>query len=224
MKFREFEAEAREALLAASKKTGYNLVQVELLRPPNPELGDLSSPVGLRLAREAKKAPGAIAKEIADAIATTGGRHLIGGVEAHASGYVNFKLRWDVFAYELLTSVLKPEGGVLQLDIPDARKEVAIEHTNVNPNKALHIGHARNLVLGDSLVRTMKRLGHDVLTLNYIDDSGAPGADVIVGLKFLKFSDQAPPGVKFDAYCGDVVYTRVNQAYEKDPSLKEKQR
>ena len=94
----------------------------------------------------------------------------------------------------------------------------------MNPNKALHIGHARNLVLGDSLVRTMKRLGHEVQTLNYIDDSGAQVADVIVGLKFLKFSDQAPAGVKFDAYCGDVVYTKVNQMYEKDPSLKEKQR
>jgi arginyl-tRNA synthetase len=224
LKFREFEAEAQEALLAAAKKTGYHLVQVELLRPPNPDLGDLSSPVGLRLAREARKAPGVIAKEIADAIDATKGGRLIGDVEAHASGYVNFKLRWDVFAYELLTSLLKPEGGVLQLDIPDAKKNIAIEHTNVNPNKALHIGHARNLVLGDSLVRTMKRLGHNVQTLNYIDDSGAQVADVIVGLKFLGFKDEAPVGMKFDAYCGDEVYTKVNQMYEKTPSLKEKQR
>ncbi len=224
MKFREFEAEAHEALLAAAKKMGYHLTQVELLRPPNPDLGDLSSPVGLRLAREAGKAPGVIAKEIAGAIGSEERGHLIGGVEAHASGYVNFRLRWEVFVHELLSSVLESEGGVVDLDVQEAEKKVAIEHTNVNPNKALHIGHARNLVLGDSLVRTMKRLGHTVQTLNYIDDSGAQVADVIVGLRFLDFKDEAPPGVKFDAYCGDVVYTKVNQIYEKTPSLKERQR
>jgi arginyl-tRNA synthetase len=223
LKFREFEAEAREALLAAAKQKGYKLVEVELLRPPNPELGDLSSPVGLRLARETHKAPGTIAKELAETIDSGGKWHLIGGVEAHPSGYVNFRTNWGAFAHELLTSILRSDGPV-ELDAPGPRKRVAIEHTNVNPNKALHIGHARNLVLGDSLVRTMKRLGHEVQTLNYIDDSGAQVADVIVGLKFLKISDQAPAGVKFDAYCGDVVYTKVNQVYERDPSLKDKQR
>jgi arginyl-tRNA synthetase len=224
LKFREFESEAREALLAAAKHRGYKLVEVELLRPPNPELGDISSPVGLRLARETKRAPWAIAKEFAETIDASTNWRLIGGVEAHESGYVNFRTNWGLFASELLSSILKPKGGVLSLDAPGDRKRFAIEHTNVNPNKALHIGHARNLVLGDSLVRTMKRLGHNVQTLNYIDDSGAQVADVIVGLKFLKLSDQAPAGVKFDAYCGDVVYTKVNQVYERDPSLKEKQR
>jgi arginyl-tRNA synthetase len=224
LKFREFEAEAREALLAAAKARGYHLTDVELLRPPNPELGDLSSPVGLRLAREAKKAPGVIARELADTIDSSATWRLIGGVQAHDSGYVNFRTNWGLFVYELLVSVLKPEGAVLDLGVTEERKRVAIEHTNVNPNKALHIGHARNLVLGDSLVRTMKRLGHEVQTLNYIDDSGAQVADVIVGLKFLHLSDKAPEGVKFDAYCGDVVYTKVNQVYERDPSLKEKQR
>jgi arginyl-tRNA synthetase len=224
LKFRQFEAEVREALFAAAKQRGYKLVDVELLRPPNPELGDLSSPVGLRLARETRKAPGVIAKELAEAIDSGTNWHLIGGVEAHPSGYVNFRTNWGVFAYELLTSILRSNGSAVPLDAPGEKKRIAIEHTNVNPNKALHIGHARNLVLGDSLVRTMKRLGHDVQTLNYIDDSGAQVADVIVGLKFLKLSDQAPDGVKFDAYCGDVVYTKVNQVYERDPSLKEKQR
>jgi arginyl-tRNA synthetase len=224
LKFREFEAEVRDALHAAATARGYKLGEVELLRPPNPELGDISSPVGLRLARETHKAPGLVAKELAETIDSTAIWRLIGGVEAHDSGYVNFRTNWGLFAYELLESILRPEGGVLQLDAPGVRKRVAIEHTNVNPNKALHIGHARNLVLGDSLVRTMKRLGHEVQTLNYIDDSGAQVADVIVGLKFLHLSDKAPDGVKFDAYCGDVVYTKVNQVYERDPSLKEKQR
>lgn len=225
MKFAEFEAEVRDAILAAAEARGYKLAEVELLRPPNPGLGDVSSPVGLRLAREARKAPGAIAQEIAQTVGESAKSwRLIGGVEAHASGYVNFRTNWGLFAYELLESILRPAGGVLRFDPPGGRKRVAIEHTNVNPNKALHIGHARNLVLGDSLVRAMKRLGHDVQTLNYIDDSGSQVADVIVGLKFLNLSDKAPEGVKFDAYCGDVVYTKVNQVYERDPSLKEKQR
>jgi arginyl-tRNA synthetase len=230
LKFREFEAEARDLLLSAAEKTGYTLGQIELLRPPDPDLGDLSSPVGLRLAREAHKAPGVIAKQFADAIAQMELGHLIGGVEAHPSGFVNFRLNWEAFTFELIQLLAEVAGQdgrpprAVDLDPPGERMRVAIEHTNVNPNKALHIGHARNLVLGDSLVRTMKRLGHDVQTLNYIDDSGSQVADVIVGLKFLGIPDQAPEGVKFDAYCGDVVYTKVNQTYERDASLKEKQR
>ena len=221
MKFREFEAEARDALLSAAKKQGYKLEQVELLEPPNPELGDLSSPVGLRLAKEARKAPGVIAKELADAIRAGRKGRLIAAAESHPSGYVNFRIYWPAFSEGLLKDLL---GGEVSLGPLEKGKKIAIEHTNVNPNKALHIGHARNLVLGDSLVRTMKRLGNSVQALNYIDDSGAQVADVIVGLRFLGFSDEAPKGVKFDAYCGDTVYTKVNQMYESDPSIKEKQR
>src|SRR5207245_4621683 len=123
----------------SAKARRYKLEQVELLRPPTPELGGLSSPVGLRLAKEARKPPGVIAREIAETIDLATNWHLIGGVEAHPSGYVNFRTNWGVFAYELLTSILKPQGGIVQLDGPGPRKRVAIEHTNVNPNKALHI-------------------------------------------------------------------------------------
>ncbi len=224
MKFREFEEEVRQAIASAAQEGGYHLEHVELLVPPNPELGDLSSPVGLRLARVTKKPPGEIAENLASILnRSAGGWHLIREVEAHGSGYVNFRLNWGAFAYETLQAAVT-DGGHLEVDTPSTKKRIAVEHTNVNPNKALHIGHARNLVLGDSLVRTLKRLGHDVQTLNYIDDSGAQVADVIVGLRFLGFSDEAPAGMKFDAYCGDVIYTKVNQMYEKDPALKEKQR
>jgi arginyl-tRNA synthetase len=222
MKFREFEEEAREAVLHAASKLGYTVPRVELLQPPSPDLGDLSSPVGLRLAKEARKPPASLAKQFADAINDTKKGHLIAKAEAHSSGYVNFSLDWGVFVGELLASLLS--GQTISLQPLPAGKRIAIEHTNVNPNKALHIGHARNLVLGDSIVRTAKRLGNQVQTLNYIDDSGAQVADVIVGLRFLGFSDRAPDGVKFDVYCGDTVYTKVNQMYESDPSLKSKQR
>lgn len=149
-------------------------------------------------------------------------KRLISSVEAHASGYLNFRLDWPRFTHESIEEILT-SGAVGEVDVGE-KKRVVIEHTNVNPNKALHIGHARNLVLGDSLARIMSHVGYAVQVLNYVDDSGAQVADVIVGFEFLGYSETPPVGMKFDAYCGDSVYAKVNQEYERDPSLKEKQR
>ena len=219
MMFREFEDEVRAAVEGALSAKGYPHIKLELIVPNKEGLGDLSCAVALKLARELKKPPPVIAQELQEAIEKEGKPRLVDGVRAHPSGYLNFYLNWGKFAHETLAEA---KGGIPSLKL-EARK-VLIEHTNVNPNKALHVGHARNLVLGDSLVRIMRKLGDSVQVVNYIDDSGAQVADVIVGLKFLGFSDKAPPGVKFDAYCGDTVYTGVNKMYEKDPALKEKQR
>ncbi|MDA4136228.1 MAG: arginine--tRNA ligase [Thaumarchaeota archaeon] len=217
--FREFEDEVRVAVEKALSAKAYPRMSLELLVPNKEGLGDLSCAVALKLARELKKPPSTIAQELEQAIERDGLPRLVGGVKAHPSGYLNFYLSWGKFAEGTL---VEARGGIPNLALES--KKVLIEHTNVNPNKALHVGHARNLVLGDSLVRIMRKLGNSVQVVNYIDDSGAQVADVIVGLKFLGFSDQAPPGVKFDAYCGDTIYTGVNKLYEKDPSLKEKQR
>jgi arginyl-tRNA synthetase len=219
MQFREFEREAAESIKEALRVRGLPDAPLELLVPNKPGLGDLSCAVALKLARELKRPPYEIAQELAASISARKPRELIGSVSAHPSGYLNFTLDWGAFAYATLTEA---RGGIGTLSLES--RSVLIEHTNVNPNKALHIGHARNLVLGDSLVRIMKKLGNTVQTLNYIDDSGAQVADVIVGLRFLGFSDQAPAGVKFDTYCGDTVYTGVNKMYEKDPALREKQK
>ncbi|HME18986.1 MAG TPA: arginine--tRNA ligase, partial [Nitrososphaerales archaeon] len=144
----------------------------------------------------------------------------VGSVAAHQGGYLNFVLDHARFAHDTLTEVMSTD---LVGAGPPEKDTIAIEHTNVNPNKALHIGHARNLVLGDSLTRVMRHLGYRVQALNYIDDSGAQVADVIVGFRFLGLSEQAPPGMKYDVYCGDSVYAKVNQEYTTNPSLKEKQ-
>jgi arginyl-tRNA synthetase len=144
----------------------------------------------------------------------------VGSVAAHQGGYLNFSLNYARFAVDSIGEVGKhgPVGS------SDAGKgvSVAVEHTNVNPNKALHIGHARNLVIGDSLVRVMRHLGHRVQALNYIDDSGAQVADIIVGFKFLGMSDAAPTGAKFDSYAGDSVYVKVTKEYASNPALAEK--
>ncbi|MBI3253986.1 MAG: arginine--tRNA ligase, partial [Nitrosopumilales archaeon] len=96
------------------------------------------------------------------------------------------------------------------------KKSVVVEHTSVNPNKALHIGHIRNLVIGDTVVRILKKTNHDVKVLNYIDDSGLQVADIIVGFKYGGFSDSPPAGQKFDHYCGDEVYVKTTEKYEAD--------
>lgn len=219
MMFRRFEDEVRETIRTALAAGGLPQVELELLVPNKAGLGDLSCAVALKLARELKRPPAVIAGELQETITKQPLANLISDVKAHPSGYLNFYLNWGEFAKGTL---LEATRGVPVLGLESRR--VLIEHTNVNPNKALHVGHARNLVLGDSLARIMKKLGDSVQVVNYIDDSGAQVADVIVGLMFLGFSDQAPPGTKFDTYCGDTVYTGVNRMYEKDPALKEKQR
>ena len=221
LKFVEFEEEASHLVVEACEALGYDVSQVEVSLPPNSSYGDLSSAVPLRVAKQRSERPGDVALKLAARIMARSNHYrYVGSVAAHQGGYLNFALNHARFALDSLTEIISSEvigassvGG----------ESVAIEHTNVNPNKALHIGHARNLVLGDSLVRVMRHLGHKVQALNYVDDSGAQVADIIVGFKFLGIPEQAPAGTKFDTYCGDSVYTKVNQEYATNPSLKDKQ-
>jgi arginyl-tRNA synthetase len=217
--FRKFEDEVRGAITAALLEKGYSAPQLELLVPNKEGLGDLSCAVALKLARETKRPPAVIAEELRESISARGDLRLISSVSAHSSGYLNFTLDWARF---VLGTISEAREGIGSLGIEGM--SVLIEHTNVNPNKSLHIGHARNLVLGDSLARIMRKMGNSVQVLNYIDDSGAQVADVIVGMKFLGLSDESPPGMKFDTYAGDTVYIDVNRRYETDPALKEKQK
>ncbi|MDA4127614.1 MAG: arginine--tRNA ligase [Thaumarchaeota archaeon] len=220
MKFLEFEAEVRQIVVESCKGYGYPDVQTEVSLPPNDDYGDLSSAVPIRVAKQSGQKPGDVAVAIASkAMGLIGRTKYVGSVSPHRGGYLNFKLNLPSFLEDSIKAISSGDMGAQKRP----GKSVAIEHTNVNPNKALHIGHARNLVLGDSLSRVMKYLGNRVQTLNYVDDSGAQVADIIVGFKFLGLPDEAPPGIKFDIYCGDRVYTKVNQEYAKDPTLKEKQ-
>jgi arginyl-tRNA synthetase len=220
LKFREFEEEVEEVVAEACRAAGYKNVEVDVSLPPNESYGDLASAVPIRIAKQEGRKPG----DVAVSLAAKSMDHVkkskyIGSVSPHLGGYLNFTINRPRFISDSITEIASGElGGERQ-----GGERITIEHTNVNPNKALHIGHARNLVLGDSLVRVMRYLGHRVQALNYIDDSGAQVADVIVGFRFLGLSDKAPPGVKYDVYCGDSVYTRVNQEYATNPGLKEKQ-
>jgi arginyl-tRNA synthetase len=220
LKFLEFQGEVEEVVADACRAAGYKNAEVEVGLPPNDTYGDLSSAVPIRLAKISGKKPADVAVDIAaKAMEPARKSKYIGGVTPHRGGYLNFALNAPRFIHDTIKDVSSGDLGATK----ERGELVAIEHTNVNPNKALHIGHARNLVLGDSLVRVMRYLGQRVQALNYIDDSGAQVADIVVGFKFLGLPDEAPVGVKYDVYCGDSVYTKVNQEYAKNPGLKEKQ-
>jgi arginyl-tRNA synthetase len=220
LKFREFETEVRSLIADACKSLGYSEVQIDTGQPPNESLGDLSSAAPIRIAKEASLKPADAAVRLASKIMEKlNETRYVGGVSPHRGGYLNFTINYARFFNDSITGVMSGDLGARK----DTGKTIAVEHTNVNPNKALHIGHARNLVLGDSLVKVLRYLGNNVQALNYIDDSGAQVADIVVGFKFLKMNDEAPEGMKFDVYCGDNVYAKVNQEYGRDPTLKEKQ-
>ena len=220
MKFLQFKGEVENYVDDACIKKNYKDAEVEVGLPPNEGSGDLSTAVPIRIAKVVGSKPGDVAVAVASkAMELAKKSKYIGGVVPHRGGYLNFSLNLPRFIADSVKEISSGDLGATN----GGGRSIAVEHTNVNPNKALHIGHARNLVLGDSLVRVMGYLGHAVQALNYVDDSGAQVADIVVGFKFLGLSDNAPDGVKYDAYCGDSVYTKVNQEYAKDPALKEKQ-
>jgi arginyl-tRNA synthetase len=177
--------------------------------PPRRELGDLSSPAGMQLAKALRRNPRSIAEELANALARPA---MVRDVRVEGAGFLNFSLDRRAFAAALLDAPLLAGGA------PRAGK-VIIEHTNINPNKAAHIGHLRNAVLGDVLGRALRSLGFPVEIHNYIDDTGVQLADVVVGftdIRRLSLADVVAIPEPFDYYCWDL-YSEVGRWYADDP-------
>ena len=177
--------------------------------PPKRALGDLAVAVAFQLARQLRKAPRAIAQELAEAVGPVQG---VTKVVAAPNGYLNFYL--DRPAY-LLPRVRGEEPSV-----PPPPEKTIVEHTAINPNKAAHIGHLRNATLGDTLARVFRFRGTPVEVQNYIDDLGVQVADIIVGFRHLERRDQKgvreiAETTRFDYYCWDL-YSRVTEWYEQD--------
>ena len=147
--------------------------------PPDPALGDLATPVAFSLARVLRRAPRQIATELAERIGALPG---VAGVEVAGPGYVNVRVDRTTAVRRLLGPDEPP---------PARPGKVVVEHTNINPNKAAHIGHLRNAILGDTLVRCLAATGHAVEVQNYIDDTGVQVADVVVALTRLAGLDAA---------------------------------
>lgn len=174
MPLSDIRSRAAAALEAALEvELGHPPEAVYLEIPPNRELGDLAWPGALPLARVLRKAPRQIAEGLAE---STNWPEEIARVEIAGPGFVNLFLDRNV----VLDRLLKHE-----VNAAAANGKTIVEHTNINPNKAAHIGHLRNSVLGDILVRCRRHLGFNVEVQNYIDDTGVQVADVVVGVLYL---------------------------------------
>ena len=198
-----------EAALAEAVRSlfGVELAPIVSERPPRTELGDLAFPVAFELARALKKAPRKIAEELKEALCKVEG---VSRVDVAGAGYLNVFFDRSRYLESFLASTEKKT----------ARGKVIVEHTNINPNKAAHIGHLRNAALGDTFVRTLRFCGENVEVQNYIDDTGVQVADVVVGFLHLEKKTQAEvealaASERFDYYCWDL-YARVSQFFQGD--------
>jgi arginyl-tRNA synthetase len=181
--------------------------------PPNRALGDLAVTVAFQLARTLRKAPRAIAENIAAAAGSLEG---VSRIDVAPNGYLNLFLDRRAFTTARVRDLVLPHP----LEADEAAKTI-VEHTAINPNKAAHIGHLRNAALGDTLVRVLRFRGTPVEVQNYIDDTGVQVADVVVGFRELDPQSLAQirhtaDTTRFDYYCWDL-YSRVTEWYEGDP-------
>ncbi len=206
------EARIRAALAAHIKQHYGQDVAVVTERPPRIEMGEIATPVCFELAKRLKRAPRQIAQEIAAQLASIEG---VERVEVAGGGYVNLFFARAAF----LASAVKDADTPPALAPADAPKCI-VEHTNINPNKAAHIGHLRNAALGDTLVRVLRRAGRRVEVQNYIDNTGVQVADVVIG--FVHIAKKTPAEVralaaqpKFDYLCWDL-YASVSRFFEED--------
>jgi arginyl-tRNA synthetase len=208
-----------DAILSA--KYDVTLAQLAVEQPPSIALGELALPVAFELAKRLRKAPRVIANELKDELAANLPEG-VASVEVAGAGYLNIRLNRAAAVLQIAADRHADIGG------PGFR---LIEHTSINPNKAAHIGHLRNAILGDTFQRLLRpdsyKSGYEVGVQNYIDNTGVQVADVVVGLVHLEgkdlastrqlLLDLAATGTRIDYYCWDL-YARVSQWYTADPS------
>ena len=205
----------------ANEVFGVELEQINADTPPKPELGDLAFPISFELAKLVKQRTGekqnprAIAEKLKERLEDVAE---VARVDIAGAGYVN--VFFD--RAKLLSLIATPTLG--KTAAPEDREKKMVEHTSINPNKAAHIGHVRNAVLGDTFVRILQAAGDRVEVQNYIDNTGVQVADVVVGfihienknLDEIKARDRSlPEDYPFDYYCWDL-YTKVGNFYRAD--------
>jgi arginyl-tRNA synthetase len=187
---------------------GAHLPAVVIEQPPKVELGDFAIPL-FPFAKPLRSSPLKVAESIRNEIGTIDG---IAGMQVAPPGYLNVSIDRDWMAAALAADQ-KPPADV-------AAGKILVEHTSINPNKAAHIGHLRNAVLGDTFVRLLRYAGREVDVQNYIDNTGVQVADVVVGFTHIEKKSRAEIEAltrkpHFDYYCWEL-YARVSQWYEKD--------
>ena len=185
---------------------------VALEQPRQSSFGELAVPVAFQLARQLKQAPRAIASELVREAGAIAG---VSALEIAGNGYINVRFQRGAYGREALeyrAGAHARSGG-----------KVIVEHTNINPNKAAHIGHLRNAVLGDTFVRMLRATGETVEVQNYIDNTGVQVADVVAGFEHLEKMNAAQveeliasPERPFDYLCWDL-YARTSQYFKDNP-------
>jgi arginyl-tRNA synthetase len=190
-----------------------NLEKIVIEQPPNVKFGEYALPLAFELAKKLRKAPRKIAEEIVAGLGTIDGFEKF---EVAGAGYINARVNRASLAVALVRDetpgTKRPAGKIL------------VEHTSINPNKAAHVGHLRNAILGDTFVRLLRFAGREVDVQNYIDNTGVQVADVVVGFQHLENKyradvEQLTKQPRFDYYCWDL-YARVSQWYEQSPENK----
>jgi arginyl-tRNA synthetase len=222
-------AEHLRSVLRAKYEIEVDNIPLEI--PPDLKFGELATPIALQLARSLRKAPKIIAQEIVAALGQVEG---FAGFDVAGAGYINAK--FDRAAVVLGTAGAgahpsdkkSPRRHVARVGHPDSSQvgppvHSLVEHTSINPNKAAHIGHLRNAILGDTFVRLLRASGQKVDVQNYIDNTGVQVADVVVGFLHLEgkslagvralLQDLHLKGERIDFYCWDL-YARTSQWYE----------
>jgi arginyl-tRNA synthetase len=196
----------REFLL---RTYGLENAKIVVEQPPKIEFGEYALPLAFELARKLRKAPRKIAEEIVAGVGALPGFEKF---EVAGGGYINV----SVNRAEMALAVAQDEKPAAS--IPPGK--VLVEHSSINPNKAAHIGHLRNAILGDTFVRLLRVAGRDVDVQNYIDNTGVQVADVVVG--FLHIEQRSRQQIEalaaaphFDYVCWDL-YARVSHWYEED--------
>jgi arginyl-tRNA synthetase len=194
------------------------LANIVIEQPPKVEMGEFALPLSFELAKRLRKPPRKIAEEIVAEFPLPDGFHKL---EVAGAGYINARLRRDVAAHALARGETIGVPGHAGEGAANVSGKILVEHTSINPNKAAHIGHLRNAILGDAFVRLLRAAGHAVDVQNYIDNTGVQVADVVVGFLYLeKKSKQDIAALiastpRFDFYCWDL-YARVSRWYEED--------
>ena len=191
------------------RRYGLELTKIVIEQPPKVELGEYALPLAFELAKKLRKAPRKIAEEI---VAGIGAIEDFEKLEVAGAGYINVRVYRAGLAGALLSDQAVPA------EVPPGK--VLVEHSSINPNKAAHIGHLRNAILGDTFVRLLRFADREVDIQNYIDNTGVQVADVVVG--FLHLEKKARAEIepltrqpRFDFYCWDL-YARVSRWYEAD--------
>ena len=169
----------RQSLFERFRAVLLEKFQVEIPRltveePPKVEMGDYALPIAFELARTLRKAPRKIAEELVSAIGSVPG---FTGFEVAGAGYINCRLDRNMAAHALAAQMES---------LPQEHEFILVEHTSINPNKAAHVGHLRNSILGDTLVRMLRAANYQVGVQNYIDNTGVQVADIVVALTHLE--------------------------------------